>query len=63
MPVNAFLRFDREHKIEVEETPAQIIDAINALGAPRVPLVQLTRPGGRSVVVNAARIRSISKPG
>jgi hypothetical protein len=63
MAVNAYVRFDREHKVEIEETPAEVVAAVTVLGAPRVPLVRLTRAGGKSVIVNADRIRSISEPG
>lgn len=60
MPAKATIRLDKEHKVEVEETRSEIVSAITALGAPRVPLVELTRADGSRVSINADRIRTIS---
>jgi hypothetical protein len=59
--VNSTIRLDREHKVEVAETRQQIVNAVNALGTIRVPLVELTRPDGSKVSVNADRIRLIAE--
>ncbi len=61
--MTTYIRFDKEHKIEVTEEPPEIHAEINAAGAANVPLIKLTRLDESPVWVNAREIRTISVPG
>lgn len=55
------IRFDLEHKLEVLEERSEILRLVRETGAPRVPLIELTRPDGSKVSANADQIRLIAE--
>lgn len=55
-----YIRFDREHSLEVTEDIAAVERAIETAGDVPVPLISLTRKNGTPVLVNARGIRTLA---
>ncbi len=66
MADGAIIRFDKEHRLEVEETVDAVVEAIEAAADREAPLIELTQAhkskAATRVVVNAVSIRTISPP-
>jgi hypothetical protein len=55
-----YIRFDRDHDLEVAEEPEAVAEAIEAVGDSPIPLIRLTRNNGKQVLVNAGSIRTVT---
>ena len=57
----AIIRFDKEHKIHVEESVREIHDKIGGAGAAYTPLIQVRLAGDETFsTVNAHAIRTVT---
>lgn len=55
----AVIYFDKEHKLSVSMTRAEVIEALGTVTSPHVAMVELRDSKGEPVSVNASQIRFV----
>lgn len=55
-----YIRFDRDHDLEVSDEFEAVAEAIEAVDDSPIPLIRLTRNNGKQVLINARSIRTVT---